>query len=244
MLVQPRLLLASSILIAAVVITPVLAQGGLPVVKGQPRDIGQCNVATDFRGSDALLSCSCPPGVNTGSSVWGTDTYTDDSSICRAALHRGVIGNAGGKVTVQIMPGLGSYRGTSRNGVTSGDYGAWEGSYRFVALPGGPTSVVTNYKATDVGQCTNAAAWRGKEQQLSCTCPSGFSLSGSVWGSDTYTDDSDICKAALHAGAIGRSGGRVTVELAPGLSSYGGSPRNGVESGDYGSWGGSYRFVQ
>jgi hypothetical protein len=65
--------------------------------------------------------------------VWGTDVYTDDSSIGTAAVHAGLITfAAGGTVTIRILPGQASYSGTTRNGVTSLDYGEWPGSFEFV----------------------------------------------------------------------------------------------------------------
>jgi hypothetical protein len=64
-----------------------------------------------------------------------------------------------------------------------------------------------------------------------------------VWGTDTYTADSSICTAALHAGKITRDrGGIVTIELRPGEAVYTGSLRNGVQSTDYGAYGRSYVF--
>lgn len=223
---------------------PASAQSDLPVVDAQPREIGQCGIATDYRWSGVVLSCACPPGSASGPAVWGTDIYTDDSPICRAAVHRGVIGKNGGRVTVQLLPGQSNYQGSARNGVTTGDYGSWDGSYQFVVLPGRSTEVVSDVAGIDVGPCTNASPWRGQQMRLSCTCPANFPLTGSVWGSGTYTDDSDICKAALHAGMLGRKGGRVAIDILPGLDSYQGTNRNGVSSSDYASWAGSYRFVR
>ena len=75
----------------------------------------------------------CPANIDLNAkSVWGTDTYTDDTTICRAAVHAGKITQAGGGlVTIEIGPGLAAYTGSSRNGVTSKDWGKWEGSYSF-----------------------------------------------------------------------------------------------------------------
>lgn len=69
-------------------------------------------------------------------------------------------------------------------------------------------------------------------------------FSGSVWGSEIYTDDSDLGKAAVHAGIL-KPGERgiVTVKILPGLASYNGSNQNGVTTSNYGSWGGSFEFV-
>lgn len=74
----------------------------------------------------------CPPG-GTPASVWGTDLYTDDSSVCAAAVHAGLITFAsGGTVTIEIRPGASSYTGSARNGVTSGNWGSFAGSFAFV----------------------------------------------------------------------------------------------------------------
>ena len=73
----------------------------------------------------------CPPADGTGN-VWGTDIYTDDSSICEAAVHAGVIGRDGGTVHYERLGAQESFRGSVRNGVSSSDYAAWPGSFRFV----------------------------------------------------------------------------------------------------------------
>ena len=65
-----------------------------------------------------------------------------------------------------------------------------------------------------------------------------------VWGTDIYTDDSSVCTAAVHLGEITlEDGGSVTIEMAEGQDSYEGTERNGIETSDYGQWGGSFVFV-
>jgi hypothetical protein len=65
--------------------------------------------------------------------IWGTDTYTDDSSVCTAGVHRGVITReGGGTVRIIIRPALARYVGTTRNGVTTEPFGTWDGSYEVV----------------------------------------------------------------------------------------------------------------
>lgn len=73
----------------------------------------------------------CPPGGTAGS-VFGTDVYTHDSTICTAAVHAGEITLAGGGlVTLQAIPGQESYLGTLRNGIQSSSWGAWSCSFMF-----------------------------------------------------------------------------------------------------------------
>lgn len=86
-----------------------------------------------WRGRNGTtVAVDCPPGGDAGV-VWGTGVYTDDSSICTAAVHAGLIGfDDGGQVVIEIRPGEESYESSSANGVTSSPYGAWDGSFVFV----------------------------------------------------------------------------------------------------------------
>lgn len=69
---------------------------------------------------------------STEGKVWGTGIYTDDSHLGSAAVHAGVLKpGETGVVTVTVLPGQSSYQGSTSFGVTSMDYGAWYGSYRF-----------------------------------------------------------------------------------------------------------------
>jgi hypothetical protein len=63
--------------------------------------------------------------------VWGTNFYTDDSSLCVAAVHAGRITTSGGRITAMISGGRSSYTGSTRNGVTSFPWDSWDGSYSF-----------------------------------------------------------------------------------------------------------------
>lgn len=78
----------------------------------------------------------CSPGGQ-GGTVWGTDVYTDDSSICEAAVHAGMITRGeGGEVRFEVLGSQPSFSGTERNGVTTMRYPSWPGSFRF--LPAEP----------------------------------------------------------------------------------------------------------
>ncbi|HEU5151021.1 MAG TPA: LCCL domain-containing protein [Iamia sp.] len=98
-------------------------------------------------------------------------------------------------------------------------------------------------EAPDVSWDLNAAQYRGEDgKRIAFLCPPDGEI-GSVWGTETYTDDSSVCSAAVHAGIINPvEGGRVVIEIAPGEESYEGSEANAVTSQDYGSWPGSFTF--
>jgi hypothetical protein len=86
--------------------------------------------AVEYRGQDGRRVAVTCAANGTPGSVWGSGPYTDDSSICTAGTHAGVITQAaGGRVVVEIRPGEPTYQGTQANGVTSSDYGSWSGSY-------------------------------------------------------------------------------------------------------------------
>jgi LCCL domain len=90
--------------------------------------------AMQHRGANGrVVPYDCPADGVLGD-VWGTIVYTDDSSVCTAAVHMGLITRAaGGTVRIAIQPGRVSYAGTSQNGVTTQRWDRWDGSFVFVA---------------------------------------------------------------------------------------------------------------
>ncbi|WP_421785655.1 LCCL domain-containing protein [Hyphobacterium sp.] len=90
--------------------------------------------ATSLRGRNGeVFAFHCPArGSTRHASVWGSDLYTDDSGICSAAVHAGFLTDAGGSVWIQIVGRQERYTGSTRYGVSSSNYGGWNGSYRFV----------------------------------------------------------------------------------------------------------------
>lgn len=196
--------------------------------------------AQSFRGQEGTeQTIDCPAG-GAADSVWGTGTYTDDSSICTAAVQSGLITfEDGGEVTILIGPAEQSFDGGIANDVESEDYGPWQGSFTFPDAPPGSVTFTTAAsswtrnladKATDLGS------------QVTVVC-SKSGKAGSVWGTGTYTTDSSVCTAAVHAGLITfEDGGSVVAEITPGADSYTGSNANGVKTSDYGKYASSFTF--
>jgi hypothetical protein len=95
--------------------------------------IGWAVDAQEWKGRNNQVYSVTLPAGGAASEVWGTDVYTDDSSIGSAAVHKGLITFAkGGTVKIRILPGRSSYAGSIRNGVTSEHYDDWDGSFEFV----------------------------------------------------------------------------------------------------------------
>jgi hypothetical protein len=78
---------------------------------------------------------------------------------------------------------------------------------------------------------------------IKCTCPAATG-SRTAWGTLRYTVDSDVCRAAVHAGAVTAAGGEVTVYLAEGCPIFRGNAKNGVQSTNYGPYGRTFHFAQ
>jgi LCCL domain len=66
---------------------------------------------------------------------------------------------------------------------------------------------------------------------------------GNIWGTDTYTGDSNLAAAAVHAGAVKKGDSAVVkVTIVNPLSQYPGSTRNGISSQSYGAYRTAYRI--
>ncbi len=159
------------------------------------------------------LTFVCPATDGAKATVTGTDTYTEDSMICAAAIHAGVL-KAGRAGVVSIVMGMGAkeFRGSERNGIVSHSYGAWGYSYTFVREAAAGT----------ITWRTNWDPWNqippDFTEPVTVTCPEGGDIkSHQIWGTDIYQKDSSICVAAVHAGVISpKSGGVVAVSVVPG----------------------------
>ena len=97
---------------------------------------------TQFSSSDIGKIYRMTVTGSGGGGGWGTDIYTNDSYIPAMAVHAGVLSVGQTKeIYVKIVEGQNSYPASTRNGITTSDWGGWGLSYQFVAAP-------MSYKAT------------------------------------------------------------------------------------------------
>jgi hypothetical protein len=98
---------------------------------------------------------------------------------------------------------------------------------------------VTSMAATqpgvvDAGCSFVADALRGEAGTVyQVSCPADCQDNNYIWGTDTYSGNSAICTAGMHAGLISKTtGGILAVRLETGRPAFRGSVRNGIRSHD------------
>ncbi len=194
---------------------------------------------TGYRGNNGSSYTFNIIGTNDGS-VWGgaDGIYTDDSKLGTAAVHAGLVGiGQSANIKVTVVQGQSGYKGSNQHGISSKDYGAWNGSYTFGITSQTNAAGVSNAPA-------NLTAYRGNNGTLYTFRVTGTN-DGSAWGGadGIYTDDSKLGTAAVHAGLV-RPGETaiIKVRILQGQASYRGSNGNGITTKDYGAWNGSFRF--
>ncbi|MBU1219475.1 hypothetical protein KKF34_01665 [Myxococcota bacterium] len=190
----------------------------------------------------------CPAGCTKGT-VWGTDFYTGDSGVCPAMIHAGIItADKGGYALVTFAKGLPAYRGSKRNGIKSEAYGNWGLTFFIQSVDEkgnakGPTPVLPP-EGTILADCSQSSEISTElstiGKSLIWDCPVNCTP-GSVWGTNDYTADSNVCTAAVHAGLIKvDKGGRFKVTYIKGKKNYKGSTKNGITSQSYEKYEKSY----
>jgi hypothetical protein len=89
----------------------------------------------NYRGKSDIFSIVIT-GIINNSSIWGTNIYTDNSDIIKAAMHSGIIKDGETKkVYIEMLPRQESYSGSNKNSITSSSFGSYDGSYKFISSP-------------------------------------------------------------------------------------------------------------
>ncbi|OYT93923.1 MAG: hypothetical protein CFE43_00885 [Burkholderiales bacterium PBB3] len=237
-------------------ITTTSYPGGIAGIRIDPDDGGD-NPAMSNTGNLPLLSAVSGgvyrflvTGNARAGSIWGTNVYTNDSPLAAAVVHAGVLAD-GQTGVVRVVIGTGQYKfvGSVSNGVSSNDYSDFPSWYS-VATDAGTNAVLPfpgMYESPipDPGSLGNYRGRNGAALYFKVT----GSTTGGVWGTGTYTDDSNLATAAVHSGVL-RAGqeGIVKVRIEQGLTLYymysppvyTASTANGVTSNSYGTFGGSF----
>lgn len=176
--------------------------------------------------NDKPFLCTCYDGGYFSEIISGGPNYPihPNVGLCGAAFHAGVIPAQGGQVLVTKKADPSSFVNIYENGTVNSYNSYTSFTVANLAIPACPTTM-QDYRG-----------YNGTE--ITCRCADGGS--GSIWGTGTYTDDSNVCRAAVHAGVIPSTGGVMRVAATAGASSYTGTTKNGVTTLSYGSWAGSF----
>jgi hypothetical protein len=172
---------------------------------------GDPGVMSPLRGRVGQILAVDLVGDPGAGAVWGTDIYTDDSSVAAAAVHAGVLA-AGqrGVVRIEVLPGRDrpsawqgaaghSYEGSTRNGVTSLSYGAWGGSYRFVSA-----------EATDPGTMRQTPGAVLRDSAIATVSgDSGQPPAASVWNPATLRQFKQLGAKSFEIELVGATDGYV-----------------------------------
>ncbi|XP_041668821.1 cochlin [Cheilinus undulatus] len=104
------------------------------------------------RGADLVedgLVVLCPPGCTQWRvSVFGTVIYAAVSSVCGAAVHRGVLGPSGGPVRVHKLHGRYNYRSSYSNGIQSQGLTQWTASFSVTKPVSSPLELTSETSTT------------------------------------------------------------------------------------------------
>ncbi|XP_072492320.1 cysteine-rich secretory protein LCCL domain-containing 2 [Notamacropus eugenii] len=171
----------------------------------------------------------CPAGCfNNKAKIFGTLFYESSSSICRAAIHFGVIDDKGGLVDITRNGRVPFFVRSERNGIAS--LSKYKASNSFM---------VSKVTVQDLDcYSTVAELCQFEKPAKHCPrihCPAHCKNEPSYWapvyGTNIYADTSSICRTAVHAGVIkDETGGYVDVMPVDKKKIYVGSLRNGVQS--------------
>jgi outer membrane protein OmpA-like peptidoglycan-associated protein len=94
------------------------------------------NNYNNFPMDSPPLVCGCSAEqAKADDTIWGTNPYATTSSLCRSAVHAGVLTLAGGQVVVTPEPDVPVFPSVTRNGVESASTSADNG-FRVAMVPG------------------------------------------------------------------------------------------------------------
>lgn len=111
--------------------------GQIQTVKLSDNIVSPISANLDNFGNIGKIYTANIRGSSSGGGVWGSGTYTIDSSLSVAAVHAGKL-TAGqqGTIYIKLVPSLPNYTASSANGVTTFSYGPYGSTaYQFVDAP-------------------------------------------------------------------------------------------------------------
>ncbi|XP_078493689.1 uncharacterized protein LOC100185406 isoform X2 [Ciona intestinalis] len=199
----------------------------------QFQEVSACKLL-DMQESAKVYTVDCPKHCTDKVMIFGSGIYHTRSGICNAAFFDGVIKKGrGGRVTVYKVRTVDIHkwkqRWETKNGVKSYTRVYNEHGFLFNA-PAIPCSI-------------NGTSIEEKDWFVGF-CPPRFNeVNYQVKGNNIYSEDSNICAAAVHDGQINAdTGGLISGYRTSGLTSYVGNYKHGITSTTHGVSRASFTF--
>ena len=173
-------------------------------------------------------------------SVFGTEIYHPQSSICKAAQHSGAIPKGkGGSVIISLIGPKPIFNGSEGEDHSfSATFAAADKS--FMIKKALPIQKVNCSTTAQIGKFSDAPT----NSQFVVMCPKMCSmLKDEIYGTEAYTENSSICIAAIHRGIINDRGGEARFIIQSGRDNYKGSNGFGVISKESGPNVRSFQFL-
>jgi outer membrane protein OmpA-like peptidoglycan-associated protein len=194
------------------------------------------------------LTCGCSAEAVKDGRVIGANPYFWQSAPCRAALHAGAVSAQGGQIVIEpsrqpFFPAV------TRNGIEGDSYGEGKG-FRVVVSGATTAPTASQGQASTSAQATGMTldicpsdygSFPEDAPNLTCGCSAEAAKEGRVIGANPYFWQSSLCRAAVHAGAVGVQGGQIVIEPSQ-QPFFPAVTRNGVEGDSYGK-GKGFRVV-
>jgi len=193
-------------------------------------------------GPGKIFRANCPNCSNDSSMVFGTGIFHPLSSICRAALHNGSVKpNKGGDIHVLLVGKQKMFNGSvGSDNSNSGTFGASDNS--FAISTAAPVTQLTCTTTANEGRFAGALVL----SKFVANCPVNCALISNpkpIYGNDYYTDNSSICRAAIHRGVINDLGGEVKIVINGRKDQFKGTNGFGIISKDMGPHIRSFYFI-
>ena len=139
--------------------------------------------------------------------VYGSNPYSFDSNICKAALHSNYVGISGGFFIKYPVGQIRSFRGTIKNNVKSVNWVQFAEGFKITLVTSEVQDFINEYNKPNIcGSLFSDRIVFCKGNKNGCDDDYG------VWGSNPYTFDCSACRGALHSGAIDSNGGHYLVK--------------------------------
>uniref|UniRef100_A0A670YJC0 Cysteine rich secretory protein LCCL domain containing 1 n=2 Tax=Pseudonaja textilis TaxID=8673 RepID=A0A670YJC0_PSETE len=212
--------------------------------QASPRDDSERNEVISKQQMSQIVSCElrlrdqckgttcnryeCPSGcLYSSAKVVGSVYYDMQSSICRAAIHYGILDNDGGWVDVTRLGRRNYFIKSQRNGVQS--VGKYQSANSFTVSK---ITVQAITCETTVEQLCPFYRPATHCPRVHCprNCMQANPHYARVIGTIIYSDMSSICRTAVHAGVIRNEGGFVDVMPVDKRRMYTASFQNGIFS--------------